>query len=379
MKKLFLFALMTALTVSFTACQTTNGGGNGDDTPVELPACDQHDVDVVAKTLCGNYFDDLVGMGTYNYNIGLSTETGHEIFDIVSGMIDIREDHPFYNLDLWASEASAELNIKFAIPVGTYTFDAEDTCEAGTISAGYTTMIKLNGETYEYEYTDFVSGQVVVTADLIEVTLTDTEGKVHHVRYAGNKIDNTGKFGSWKDEGEFSTLTEDVTLVSEEWVAMTECYGDYYVIGRDVWDVLYSDLVSNSQFYLSVLTPVGAEKLSGEFPVSLDLSKSQMVLPGLVSSNEASWSWYEIYDSNDDWVGGAPLVSGKMVVSDNADGTQHVVLDFKDDLGHSVKAELDTEAVGASPWAVRSGVKISKRHNSKLLPYAKAKLRVVKR
>lgn len=341
----------------------------------------QYDFDVVAKTLCGNYFgDEYSEPGVYNYNIGLSTDSGREILDIVTGQLLLTEDQPYYQLDLFAAEPSAELNIKFSIPVGTYVFDPKDTCAPGTISAYYTYMTMLNGTTYEYEETSFTAGKLVVTTDLMELTLTDTEGKVHHVVYAGNTIDNNGKFGIWKDEGVFSTLTGDVNIVSNDWDTIVESAGDYYFIGKDYWEVIYYDFNSNTQFYLSVLSPAGAEKLSGEFPVSADLNKPQMTLPGLVSSNNANWSWYEIYDSNDNWVGGAPLVSGKMVISDNSDGTQHVVLDFVDDLNYSIKAELDTDLANAvSPWSTRSSVKISRKHHSQILPRTKTKLIPVKR
>lgn len=350
----------------------------------DIPACTQHDVDVTAKYLGGNYFHDLYSDTAYNYNICLSPDGEHQVLDMVTGMVDLHENMPLYTLDLFAADPSAELNVKFNVPVGTYTFDVEDTCAAGTMSAGYTYMLALNVETYEYDEVYFTAGQLVVTTEGMDITLTDEAGKVHHVVYKGsNLVDNTNNFGSdaWKDGGQFSTLTADLQLSFTDNVADAYTEGDYFVVGKNYWDVIFFDFDTNSQFYLHVLAPADAESLSGEFPVSKDLSKSQMVLPGYVCANYASWSWYEIYDENDEWVGGAPLVDGKLVISDNADGSQHVVADFKDDLGHSIKAEFDTQLGGgeATPWSTRSVIKKVNKSRMQMTSHAKVKLQPIKR
>lgn len=379
MKKSLLFALMAAFAFTFTACEGPDKGGK---TPVDLPACAEHDNDVVAKYLGGCYFHNEYSDTAYNYNVALSADDSREVLDIVTGMVDIVEDKPLYFLDIFSAESAPELNKKFNVPVGKYVFDAEDTCAPGTLSPQYTYMMVLNAETYEYDYVEFAAGEVNVTKDLIDAFLVDVDGKTHHVRYAGREIDNTDNFGTWKDEGTFSTLTGDLTLSFEENMAVTENYGDYYVVGMNAWDVVIFDFATNSQLYLQVLAPLADEKLKGEFPVSSDLNKSQMVLPGFVSANFATWSWYDIYDSNDEWVGGAPITAGKMVLSDNADGSSHVVVDFKDDAGHSIKAEFDADLFsngGASPWASRSGVTMIKKPHAQKIPFAKAKLHTVKR
>lgn len=356
MKKLVV--LIAALAFALTACNPDNNGG------ASLSTCEKHNVELIAKTLAGNYFHDSYAENSYNYNIFLSARADAEVVDCASGMFDTGEDMPFYSFDIYAPIPSLDLNREFKVPIGTYTFDAEDSCEHGTLGASYTYKLLLDGESLEVERTFFTAGSVEVTKDGIEAILIDDKGKTHHVRYAGDlTIDNSDNFGIFKDEEPQSTLTSDLQLSFAENQSSATLNGDYYMVGKSRWDIIFYEPATDSQFTLEVLAPLETERLVGEFPVSKDWSDEQMILPGYTWEFQFSfWSWYDLYDGNY-WVGGGPLAGGKMVISDNADGTQHVVMDVVDDKGHTIKAEFDTQMYadsGATPWSTRSVTMVKK-------------------
>jgi hypothetical protein len=359
MKNSSLFALLFAVAAFFTACQTPEVESD------RVGECKKHDFEVAANYLGGNYFHSLYSENSFNYNIFLSTDGERKIIDSATGMFDLAEDHPLYSFDLYASLPSLELNRAFNVPIGTYSFDAENTLNPGTLAAQYTYKYMLNGYSGDYEETRFTAGTVEVTRDYIEAILIDDKGKTHHIYHTGTAIDNTNNFAFMKDVGPHSTLTYDLQLSFDENSAVVTPYGDYLLIGKDMWEVVIFEPLSNSQFFLNILVPLGTEALVGEFPVAFDWDLPQMVLPGFVSANVAIsfWSWYDLYDG-DNWIGGAPIVDGKITISNNANSTQHIVVDVKDDAGYTIKAEFDTDLYGVSPLATRNGAISVKRSRS---------------
>lgn len=322
--------LLTA--ISFSTCTKSENGESG-----------SISYDIEAKYLGGNYFGGEYSANgdSYNYNIVLSSDGEREVLDFVLGTVDVRQGHPCYTLDLHAAEPSANMNITFDIPVGTYTFDAGSTAP-GTIAGDYSRVIILQDD-FTPKYIDFVDGSVVVTENSIEATLTDEDGKIHHIIYNGSRtVNNADKFGPSGDDGEFSRLTGDLELGFAEpdvWIDTT--MGDYFFVGKEYWMVSLYDMATDEEIYVELLVPMGTKKLSGEYPVSNDLYKPQMVLPGYVRGNEAYWSGYFQYNDNETLKSYAPIVGGKMVVSDNNDGSQRAVFDFVDDLGNKITGTLD--------------------------------------
>ncbi|MBR2352666.1 MAG: hypothetical protein IKA70_07020 [Alistipes sp.] len=332
MKRFILSMAMLLTAISFSTCTKSE---NGESSSISY--------DIEAKYLGGNYFGGEYSANgdSYNYNIVLSSDGEREVLDFVLGTVDVRQGHPCYTLDLHAAEPSANMNITFDIPVGTYTFDAGSTAP-GTVAGDYSTVIILQDNSTP-RYVNFVDGSVVVAESSIEATLTDTDGKTHHIIYNGGRsVNNADNFGTSGDDGEFSRLTGDLALGFAEpdvWIDTT--LGDYFFVGKEYWMVSLYDMATAEEIYVELLVPMGTEKLSGEYPVSNDLYKSQMVLPGYVRGNEAYWSNYFHYTENETLKSYAPIVGGKMVVSNNNDGSQRAVFDFVDDLGNKITGTLD--------------------------------------
>jgi hypothetical protein len=369
MKKSLLSLILAVLALSFNACEAP-GNGESDLTK----ECTEHDFDLIAQRLGGNYFHDAYSDNSYNYNIILSADGSREVVDAGTGLFDLAPDMPLYSFDLYAPIPSLDLNKQFNVPVGTYSFDAENSCNPGTMAAEYTYRITLNGVSYDYEQTYFTAGTVEVTKNGIEAILIDDRGKSHHIRYVGTYVDNSDNFGIFRDEGPHTTLEGDMNLSFAVNQSMATPLFDFYIIGMDKWEVIIYEPATDSQFELHILAPLGSEKLLGEFPVSNDWNKPQIVLPGLVSSSLSFWSWYDQYEGNK-WMGGGPIDSGKMVISENADGSQHIVIDFKDDAGNAITAEFDTDLYGnggATPLSARGCAAVAKKSPMRTGVQAKA-------
>lgn len=91
----------------------------------------------------------------------------------------------YYNLDLYSVAAEVDAEGYITIPAGTYVFDAEDTTEAWTMGNYYSYYAKINEAGTAYEVNcGFESGQVVVTADSITLTVM-IMGAEHTVVYNG--------------------------------------------------------------------------------------------------------------------------------------------------------------------------------------------------
>lgn len=288
--------------------------------------------------LSGVYFDNQYGATESDYNYSLTLSTNDNCVDIVTGEITLLENSTYLFLDLYASEPAENLNVRFNVPVGEYTLDVEDSAVAGTIGAYYSSLYITDD--VEGQEIFFVEGSVTVTAEGIEAKLYDDAGNEYHYFCPQTVVDNSDNFGPAWAPAEQSTLTGDLNVEFVDGAIYAECYGDYYVIGKNTWMYFVDDYATGDSFCFELLADVDAEYPVGTFPISNDLNNAQMALPGYVNSDgNTMWSWYSLYDDHYDVVGAAPIVGGEVDITDNGDDTFTVTINVVDDLGYEITGE----------------------------------------
>lgn len=307
--------------------------------------------DELLSYLSGIYYGSDYG-DSYNYSVVLAS--AENVYDIVTGDYYLGEGNTYLFLDLYASEASAGYNVKFSVPEGEYVLDVDNTSVAGTVGAEYSHLYYAVGEGEEI---NFASGKVTVTKDSIVADLVDAKGNEYHYYTLTTSVDNTLLFKGSSTLCELSTLAEDLEINFESPSLYAECYNDYYVVGKDLWVLYIDDYATGHSLSMELLVPMG-EAPVGLFPVSNDLSKERIALPGFADGyGETWWSWYFLYDDYD-VVGEAPIVSGSLEIVDDGTGTHTATFSFKEDKGLTISGSCTAYYEGYGDVGVLS----AKRH-----------------
>lgn len=181
-------------------------------------------VNLEAKYLYGDYYGDEYSPGVGNYYMKLSdlglTEDGYAY-----------AGGSYYYVDLYGPLFDGEGDI--TLPVGTYTFDASDSCSEWTIGAAYSVYIAFdeNGNSLAGENgASFTDAKLVVTES--GVTLTATIDGVEH----------TVTFEGVADITDYRTDTGEVVEFTANY-AYANYYGDQYTPGTaDNFYFFFSDL-----------------------------------------------------------------------------------------------------------------------------------------
>lgn len=288
--------------------------------------------------LSGLYFGNQYGASENDFNYSLLLSNQQNCFDIITGDVTLLENSTYLFLDLYASAPAENLNVSFSIPEGVYTLDVTDSAVAGTIGAYYSSLYITDD--VEGVEVSFVKGSVSVTADGIEALLYDEDGNEYHYFCPQTKVDNSDNFGPAWAPAEQSTLTADLNVEFSNGAIYAECYGDYYVIGKNTWMLYIDDYATGDSFCFELLAGVDAEYPVGIFPISNDINNEMMALPGYVAGDgETMWSWYSHYDENGVVTDAAPIVDGEITIKDNGDEIFTVTIDVVDDLGYKLTGE----------------------------------------
>ena len=365
MKKIFTLALMAAF--ALVGCNPNNPDFPGPDPgpepdPTPTPeVCDKHDVDLVLSETSGIYYGNKYCTSEDVYNYGLVISNKANVYDIVTGdIMAIWPNSQYFFLDLYSATPSQNYSISFKIPNGVYNFDVNNSTDAGTVGAEYSYLVLVGEDTESEDGAEvvfFESGVVTVSDNLIDAVLITADGKQYHIQCGDDDVDNTNAFGAAALPGEFSTLTDNVSIPFAEPMVFAEHYGDYYVIGKDNWVLYLYDLAAGHTVMLELLAPVsnGAELPLGTYAVSNDITKSRVTLPGYVDAfGEMYFSWYaQMNFETEEALAAAPVKTGTVTIS--KEGEEYsVAFDLKDDLGNAITgtcvayAEIYSEAAGAS-------------------------------
>lgn len=294
------------------------------------------------------YYGNQYGASENDYNYSLVLATSENVIDIITGEYNIYANNTYLLLDLFSNQPSENYTLSFNVPVGEYAFDPDNTCMAGTFGAEYSYLYVTN-DTEGVEI-HFTAGKVTVTEEGISVELTGEDGTEYEFCTPVVAVDNHDLFKPEGLKGEFSSLEGDLVIPFEYPSLYAECYGDYFVVGKNSWVMYIDDYDTYQSLILELLTPYEDEIPVGEFQVTSDLSNDRIILPGFATtSGEAMWSWYVAYGEDGyETVGQAPIVGGTVMITDNGDETYTAVCDLVDDLGNKITGECTAyfEAVG---------------------------------
>ncbi len=369
MKKIFTLALLAAF--ALVSCNPDNPNGGGND-PVQ--PCDKHDVDLILSEVGGAYFDVLYSEapGSYNYNVILSNHKN--VYDLYSGGVDLKPSAQYLSLDIFAGAPSANYSLTFKAPNGVYNLDLEATTSAGTLGAEYTCLYLVD-ENNESEEVFFASGTVTVTDALIDAMLIADDGKVYHVQCPNNLVDNTQSWGLGAMPQSVTTLTGDLNVpFTGESEIYADPYGDYLVIGKNLWFLYVDDYDSGDELGIWLLVDPAKASPAGTYTISGDLTK-ECALVGYPCAYTYSLvgSWWMHLDANWEPDAMAALVSGSVVLTEGEEGMGTVVVNAVDDLGHKVTGTCNApltvaEASGWSLNKLSTGAKLAKHAKKQLAP-----------
>lgn len=285
---------------------------------------------------CEYYSAGSMGTPANNYYIILSD-------DEACNTQNPANDATYVMLDLYSALEQASL------PIGTYTFDANDSGEDGTLGCYYSSvMVMVDG--VPSPWFGIAGGTVTVTEGKIYAELVrEDNGDTVTVTYEGDLTFGNGGGSEGGIEG-------DVELNVTGAGIHAEYYMDYYDVGSDNWWItVYEDDANMSGVYLQfdILSSVYADDWRGEY-ISLNEASAYdyTFVPGEVSGGYLTGSWYAILDNGDLTDTSAALVSGTVEFVFNEDGSKSVVLDCVDNAGNkitgTVTGTLSAETLSAS-------------------------------
>lgn len=258
--------------------------------------------------------------GVYNYYITLSDAAEEDVLGAY-----------YYTFDLYSATLDTE---NPRVPVGTYTFDIEDSCEDGTMGVSWTYM-KMTTTDGVVVWLGSKGGTLTVTETGLEATINYDDGSTHTITYTGDlSID-------LPEPEPISSLTADVAVnVTNATIVTSKCYGDIYGTGAQYWliNIMEDATYSNGVYIQLDLLATSNESYVGTYTAS-NLFGAGTFTPGIVGDygNASSWYYDMYYGNNQAW---APLADGTITVADNGDGSMSFTFDCTDGLGHAIKGTI---------------------------------------
>lgn len=315
MKRILLLLLLCIATLS--ACRRDNP-------PKPTPQATYTEL----SSLSGIYYGEVDG--AYNYFIVLSNSA--DCLDVATGDLYATDNQYYIILDLYASQPSEDYNKKFLVPQGNYTLDTKNSKRPGTLSGEYSYLhISDAGKVTKRA---FEMCDVEVNIDGIYVSFTDSSNNRYRYHCGKRKVDNYNTFGRKGVAGYLSNLTTDISL--------TNCYAevydleDYYVVGKRLWWLYLISDQNNEMIVIELLTPLDAVSPEGEYSITSNLYYEYLALPGYVSGDGDTWSWYYRTDDNDNAILYSPIKSGTVSVKSLGNGDIAAKVEASDNRQNSI-------------------------------------------
>lgn len=170
--------LLLALSLSFAACSEGKESDNQtpNEQPEDNPEQPNDDVVLEASDFVGEYYGDAFTQKSGSYTLIL-TDNG---FLQGGGMM---ENSTYYMLDVYGDFYEGERGGYVSMPVGTYTMDATNSMEKGTICQAYSYFITTD-DTEISKQVMFDSAEIVVAPNKATLTAV-VEGVKHVVTFNG--------------------------------------------------------------------------------------------------------------------------------------------------------------------------------------------------
>lgn len=238
----------------------------------------------------------------------------------------------YYRVDAYGP--APEEGQTICLPEGEYRFDPTNSFAQFTFSTQYSYYFELDEnqeKSYAVKYTD---GTMVVADGKITLSLTDEDGKTHHVTYEAETLEfwdestspsNPGNPDPNPGSGD-SNLTGDYQLNTENWEVNAYYYGNYYGNGNSNWvfNMRAPDRTGDAINLDMVTEGIGFELgIAGTYTCAMDFS-AYTFFPGVFGSGAYTGTWYlQLYNG---YVAGnqAPLWGGSIEITLNEDGTHTI-------------------------------------------------------
>lgn len=285
--------------------------------------------------LSGFYLGTHDGATDKDHHYSLIMGESGNCIDLATGDLNLEKGKHYLFFDLYSSTMPEKLNREFSIPVGNYVLDHANSATAGTISELPTYLYREDGKSGIT--TEFVNGSITVTEECIYANFVDKNGKEYKYCCTTPWVDNITNFGSFYPAKNLSTLEGDRKVEFGEVDAYASTSGDKYLISKNYWNIFIIDNSTGHCFDFVLLSDICDSIPTGLFPISADLSKESIVLPGYANcENIPVWSWYTHYTNDRDIISSAPIVGGEISIEDNGDNTHTISVDVVDDLGNKL-------------------------------------------
>lgn len=292
---------------------------------------------VVANQLIGNYYGERLCPGLGHYWIIMS-DGGIVVGEATNGS-------EFFRIDLIAPIAEDEENIR--IPDGYYRYDATNSFEEYTIpNLGNTDFSYIDDGGMAWAE-PFVDASLEVSGSKFTLK-ANTENSSYYVTFEG-EYTITANIISDK----ISTLEEDLEIDLTGCVGTLSNYGDYWLCGYTNWGIefVHSKGLKHGTYLVldfiseSTTSCVGTYRYSGFS--GEDSTKPNFApgfyIPGMRISDDGVHMMGSLVQINRDGKGiaQAPLYGGEFTISQNEDGTYHIVIDAVDDAEPAHRITLD--------------------------------------
>ena len=292
---------------------------------------------VVANQLIGNYYGERLCPGLGYYWIIMSDG------GIVDG--EATNGSEFFRIDLIAPMAEDEDSIR--IPDGYYRYDATNSLEAYTIpNLGNTDFSYIDDGGMAWAE-PFVDASLEVSGSRFTLK-ANTENSSYYVTFEGEYTITANIISD-----NISTLEEDLEIDLTGCVGTLSNYGDYWLCGYTNWGIefvhskglkygtyLVLDFISEST--TSCVGTYRYSGFSGEDSTKPNFAPG-FYIPGMRISDDGVHMMGSLVQINRDGKGiaQAPLYGGEFTISQNEDGTYHIVIDAVDDAEPANRITLD--------------------------------------
>ena len=302
---------MLALVAGFVACNNDDDKNNGGGTT------SAYDVEFEAKRFEGEFYGTEYST-TNNYWLflsdkGLKTDS--------NGKVQYDPEGTYYYFDCY-SELAPENEALPIIPNGTYAFDAENSCAAGTFAKS-ASGCKRNGEGLAIE-----SGEIVVSDNKVDILLTMANGEKHHITYEGDLAVNRD-LSTFVEDREFNIQDAAITITN---------YGNENFTGINYWCV---EAVKGEDYFILDLFNNNASSAHGFYTniTATTSSYNNTFLPGSYNGS-LSGCWYAKLTGDkikgDSW---APMMSGLIRVEQSGDKVT-ISYGCMDDAGNNITGSV---------------------------------------
>lgn len=310
----------------------------------------KYDVELTVGFMNGNYYGQKYGEGSDRYTIFLSDK----------GMNNMGQAHPnttYYYIDAFGPVATEEA--PYYLPHGTYTYDTANTGNPYTINTENSQILQSTDTEVLNVAITYAKMEVLENKIILEV---EVNGELHCVTYYGtlqltdltddgggddNNNNNDDPMSGSEKEAQ-STLTDDYEITFPDQPRAKWSYeGDWWQTGYSNYVIMvmnkYNGYVTGDTLQLDFI--VDNTDRDGNFYGTYECSYTPgpgVLVAGFTDSGARPvGTWYFEYGGGA--AGGyrnyAMIIDGEATISDNGDGTTHIVLDAYDCHGNHITCD----------------------------------------